>query len=66
MSTPPISTSPTSSELRNEETLTLVSAINQTLMAEMRRDERIMVFGEDVARSGGVFRATEGLMAEFG
>ena len=52
--------------LREEETLTMVTAINQTLMAEMRRDERVMVFGEDVALSGGVFRATEGLMAEFG
>ena len=55
-----------SGTLRNEETLTMVSAINQTLMAEMHRDERVMVFGEDVALSGGVFRATEGLLDEFG
>ena len=53
-------------ELRDEETLTMVSAINQTLMAEMRRDERVLVFGEDVALSGGVFRATEGLLETFG
>jgi len=55
-----------SGTLRNEETLAMVSAINQTLMAEMHRDERVMVFGEDVALSGGVFRATEGLLDEFG
>ncbi len=54
------------SPLRDEAVLTMVSAINQTLHDEMRRDDRVMVFGEDVARSGGVFRATEGLIDEFG
>jgi len=53
-------------QLRGEETMTMVAAINHTLHQEMRRDERVMVFGEDVALSGGVFRATEGLSAEFG
>jgi pyruvate dehydrogenase E1 component beta subunit len=32
----------------------------------MERDERVMVLGEDVGRSGGVFRATEGLQDLFG
>jgi pyruvate dehydrogenase E1 component beta subunit len=32
----------------------------------MERDERVMVLGEDVGRSGGVFRATEGLQELFG
>jgi len=50
----------------DEETLTMVSAINQTLMAEMQRDERVIVFGEDVALSGGVFRATDGLLDAYG
>lgn len=47
-------------------TLNMVEAINLTLHAEMARDERVMVFGEDVAQNGGVFRATEGLLDEFG
>lgn len=46
--------------------MTMLEAINHTLHAEMSRDERVMVFGEDVAANGGVFRATEGLLAEFG
>jgi pyruvate dehydrogenase E1 component beta subunit len=32
----------------------------------MRRDERVVVLGEDVGVDGGVFRATEGLLEEFG
>jgi 2-oxoisovalerate dehydrogenase E1 component beta subunit len=32
----------------------------------MRRDPRVVVLGEDVGNFGGVFRATEGLQAEFG
>lgn len=46
--------------------VTLIQAINQALREEMRRDERIVVLGEDVGRLGGVFRATEGLQQEFG
>lgn len=46
--------------------LTFVQAINLALREEMRRDERVVVFGEDVGHLGGVFRVTEGLQAEFG
>jgi pyruvate/2-oxoglutarate/acetoin dehydrogenase E1 component len=46
--------------------VTLVEAVNQALHEEMERDERVIVLGEDVAVSGGVFRATEGLLARFG
>ncbi len=46
--------------------MTMVEAINHTLHEEMARDERVMVFGEDVAVNGGVFRATEGLIDAFG
>jgi len=46
--------------------VTLVQAVNQALREEMRRDERIVVLGEDVGKLGSVFRATEGLLDEFG
>lgn len=45
---------------------TMVQAINQALAGEMARDDRVVVFGEDVGRDGGVFRATEGLFDRFG
>src|SRR5204863_364046 len=46
--------------------MTLVEAINHTLHQEMERDGRVLVFGQDVARNGGVFRATDGLLGRFG
>lgn len=45
---------------------TLIEAINDALHEEMANDDRTVVFGEDVAESGGVFRATEGLLEAFG
>ena len=45
----------------------MVDAINQALREEMERDERIVVYGEDVAGDkGGVFTATRDLTATFG
>ncbi len=44
----------------------LVEAIHDTLLEEMRADERIVVLGEDVGRRGGVFRVTAGFLEEFG
>src|ERR671935_1350868 len=32
----------------------------------MRRDDRVVVLGEDIGKFGGVFRATAGLYEEFG
>jgi pyruvate dehydrogenase E1 component beta subunit len=46
--------------------INIVQAVNQALKEEMRRDDRVVVLGEDVGRDGGVFRATEGLFEEFG
>lgn len=46
--------------------VTLVEAVNAALREEMQHDERVVLFGEDVAVSGGVFRATEGLLEAFG
>jgi len=46
--------------------MTMVESIRATLHQEMARDERVMVFGQDVATNGGVFRATEGLLDAFG
>lgn len=46
--------------------LNVVQAVNQALREEMRRDDSVVVLGEDVGVNGGVFRATEGLLQEFG
>ncbi len=43
-----------------------IDAVRDTLMDEMRRDPRVFVMGEDVGKRGGVFRATMGLIEEFG
>src|SRR4026209_1336286 len=45
---------------------TFIEAIRDTLVDEMRRDEDVIVLGEDVGKKGGVFLATDGLWAEFG
>jgi pyruvate dehydrogenase E1 component beta subunit len=46
--------------------ITLVEAINQALAYEMGVDPEVVVLGEDVAKNGGVFRATVGLLDKFG
>lgn len=46
--------------------ITLVEAINQALAYEMAIDDRVVLFGEDIAKNGGVFRATVGLLEKFG
>src|SRR4029079_11834487 len=45
---------------------TYIEAVRSTLAEEMRRDESIVVLGEDVGKKGGVFLATDGLYDEFG
>ena len=46
--------------------LTLLQAINLTLMQEMKKNKDIIIIGEDIGRNGGVFRTTLGLLDEFG
>ena len=47
-------------------TLRYNEALREALVQEMTRDERVFIFGEDVARHGGVFRVSEGLLERFG
>ncbi|MEB3284056.1 MAG: alpha-ketoacid dehydrogenase subunit beta [Candidatus Sericytochromatia bacterium] len=47
-------------------TMNIIQAVNDALRLEMRRDDNVVVLGEDVGRFGGVFRATTGLQEEFG
>jgi pyruvate dehydrogenase E1 component beta subunit len=46
--------------------LTMVQALNAALRDSMTDDERVVVFGEDVGKLGGVFRVTDGIAASFG
>lgn len=46
--------------------LTMAQAINRALHDAMTADDRVLVFGEDVAELGGVFRVTENLTKTFG
>src|SRR5207248_75630 len=46
--------------------LTMAEALNEALREEMRRDDGVFVIGEDIGRHGGLFKVTDGLLAEFG
>jgi pyruvate dehydrogenase E1 component beta subunit len=46
--------------------MNMVQAINDALRYEMKRDNRVVILGEDVGKVGGVFRVTQGLFDEFG
>ncbi|CAI55385.1 Pyruvate dehydrogenase complex, E1 component, beta subunit [Latilactobacillus sakei subsp. sakei 23K] len=45
---------------------TMIQAITNALDLELASDENVLIFGEDVGKNGGVFRATEGLQAKHG
>jgi 2-oxoisovalerate dehydrogenase E1 component beta subunit len=49
-----------------ESSVTFVGAINDSLREAMREDDTVVILGEDVGVRGGVFRATAGLLDEFG
>ncbi|MFB4164700.1 alpha-ketoacid dehydrogenase subunit beta [Alteribacillus sp. JSM 102045] len=46
--------------------MTMIQAITDAMRTELKNDENVLVFGEDVGLNGGVFRATDGLQDEFG
>jgi pyruvate dehydrogenase E1 component beta subunit len=46
--------------------LNMVEALNLALREELERDNRVIIFGEDVGKEGGVFRVTDGLQKQFG
>jgi pyruvate/2-oxoglutarate/acetoin dehydrogenase E1 component len=45
---------------------TMVEALNLALYQAMDHDDRVLIMGEDVAKTGGVFRVTAGLLDKFG
>ncbi|WP_239000894.1 thiamine pyrophosphate-dependent enzyme [Jiangella asiatica] len=45
---------------------TLAESVNATLAAALERDRRVVVFGEDTGRKGGVYGVTRGLTRRFG
>ncbi|MGH7724906.1 MAG: alpha-ketoacid dehydrogenase subunit beta [Candidatus Eiseniibacteriota bacterium] len=47
-------------------TTTYLEAIRQGLLEEMRKDERVVLLGEDIGKYGGAFKVTAGLFDEFG
>jgi 2-oxoisovalerate dehydrogenase E1 component beta subunit len=50
----------------NSVEMPIAKAINAGIQRAMQNNDKVLVFGEDVAELGGVFRVTEGLLAEFG
>ncbi len=47
-------------------TLTMAQAIAEAIGQEMERDQRVFAMGEDIAKYGGIFGATGGLLDRFG
>lgn len=46
--------------------LTYAQAINEALLQNMERDERVFLMGEDIGKYGGIFQVTAGLLDRFG
>lgn len=46
--------------------ITYSQALNEAIFEEMKRDEKILVYGEDVAVYGGLWQVTKGLLVTFG
>lgn len=54
---------PTAKGPRN---VSFTEALNEALRQEMRREGSVILMGEDIAETGGIFQVTKGLFAEFG
>ncbi|HEY7796275.1 MAG TPA: alpha-ketoacid dehydrogenase subunit beta [Microbacteriaceae bacterium] len=52
--------------MSNYTELSIAKALNRGLAKAMEKNDKVVAFGEDIAELGGVFRVTEGLLAEFG
>ena len=46
--------------------ITYLEAIRQGMFEEMRKDDRVVMIGEDIAKYGGAFKVTAGMFDEFG
>ncbi|MDQ0190732.1 alpha-ketoacid dehydrogenase subunit beta [Alicyclobacillus cycloheptanicus] len=46
--------------------MTMIQAITNAMDVALAQDNRVLIFGEDVGKNGGVFRATEGLQQKYG
>jgi len=51
---------------RKDGTITFREALREAMVEEMLRDERVVIYGEDVADYGGAFKVTKGLVEAFG
>ena len=52
--------------MSNYKEMPIAKALNAGLSQAMSANDKVLMFGEDVAELGGVFRVTEGLLDEFG
>jgi len=46
--------------------MNMLEAIRDALGSEMAADDRVILLGQDIGKFGGIFRATDGLLAKFG
>jgi len=46
--------------------ITYAQAINEALMYNLEKDERVFLMGEDIGKYGGIFQVTAGLLDKFG
>ncbi len=53
-------------ENSENENIRLIDAISQGLKQSMERHDNLIIMGQDVAEYGGVFKITEGFVAQFG
>jgi 2-oxoisovalerate dehydrogenase E1 component beta subunit len=53
-------------QVQGHEQVSMAQALNRALRDALADDERVVVFGEDVGRLGGVFRVTDGLLRDYG